>query len=131
MKWAALVAWLLTAGGGSILLLTWSRHGGTSQREGIGPVRLFSHAGLAVVGFGLWIAFIATDTSWLAWTAVAALAIVSAIGLLIFAGWLRGRNRAQHTELPAEAAFPFPVVMAHGGLALLTVVMSILAAAGI
>jgi hypothetical protein len=112
-------------------LLTWLRHGGTSQREGIGPVRLLSHAGAAIAGLGLWIAFIATDDSWLAWLAVAALALVAAIGLGMFMKWLGGRNEAQHTQMPAEAAFPVPVVLAHGGLAVLTVALSILAAAGV
>ena len=131
MTWAALVAWLLTAAGGSVLFRTWLRHGGATQREGIRPARLLTHAGLAIAGLGLWIAFIATDESWLAWTAVTALAIVSAIGLLMLAGWLRGQNEARHTDLPAEAAFPLPIVIAHGGLALLTVTLSILAAFGV
>jgi hypothetical protein len=131
MRWAALVAWLLTAGGGSILLLTWLRHGGPSRREGIGLVRLVTHAGTALVGLACWIGFIATEGSWLAWVAVAFLAVVSAIGLSMFVRWLRGRNEAQHTELPAEAAFPVPIVIAHGSLALLTVTLSILAAVGV
>ena len=131
MRWAALVAWLVTAGGGSILLLTWLRHGGSSRREGIGLVRLSTHAGTALAGLACWIAFIATEDSWLAWVAVALLAVVSAIGLSMFVSWLRGRNEAQHTELPAEAAFPVPVVIAHGGLALVTVTLSVLAAVGV
>lgn len=131
MRWAALVAWLVTAGGGSILLLTWLRHGGPSRREGIGLVRLSTHAGTALAGLACWIAFIATEDSWLAWVAVALLAVVSAIGLSMFVSWLRGRNEAQHTELPAEAAFPVPIVIAHGGLALLTVTLSVLAAVGV
>ena len=33
MEWAALIAWVVTAGGGFVLLAQWLRNGGMSQRE--------------------------------------------------------------------------------------------------
>lgn len=131
MQWAALVAWLLTAFGGATMLVQWLRHGGAGQREGIRAPRLLAHAGLAVLGLAFWIAFLVSDESALAWAAVGLLLIVGLIGATMLASWIRGRNRREHTAVPAETAFPMPVVFGHGVLALATVTLAVLAAAGI
>jgi hypothetical protein len=39
MEWAALISWIVTAGGGFILLTLWLRHGGMRQRGRRGRVR--------------------------------------------------------------------------------------------
>jgi hypothetical protein len=129
--WAALIAWVVTALGGAGLLLQWLRHGGLRQREGIRAPRLFTHAGLAALGLVLWIAFLFSEERALAWIAVGLLVIVGLIGATMFAIWLRGHNRHEHTFVPAETSFPLPVVIFHGALALATLVLAVLAASGI
>jgi manganese efflux pump family protein len=131
VQWAALIAWVLTALGGATMLAQWLRHGGAKQREGIRPTRVLAHAGLAVLGLILWIAFVVSDERRLAWIAVVLLLVVGLIGATMFAIWMRGRNRREHTLVPAETAFPLPVVLGHGVLALATVTLAILAASGI
>jgi hypothetical protein len=132
MQWAALVAWILTASGGAGLGYVWSRGGGLKQVGGIRPPRLFLHAGLAVIGLATWIVFVADGDSAFAWIAVALLAAVAGIGATMALIWLRGRPApAAPTELPAEASFPLPVVIAHGALGAFTLFVSLLAALGV
>jgi manganese efflux pump family protein len=131
MEQAALLAWVATALGGSALFLQWLRHRGLKQREGIRAPRLFSHAGLAVLGLAFWIGFIVSDERALAWVAVALLIVVAVLGVTMFAIWLRGHNERQHTVVPAETSFPIPIVFGHGVLALTTLVLAVLAASGV
>lgn len=131
MQWAALVAWLLTASGGLVLFRLWATHGGREQREGIRRPRLTTHAALAVVGLALWVAFLASDESALAWLAVALLVAVALVGFSMLLLSLRGETKTQRTEAPAEANLPLPVVALHGLLGATTLVLAALAAAGI
>jgi hypothetical protein len=131
VRWAALVAWLVTAGAGVFLFALWVRHGGLRQREGIRPPVLLTHGGLAAAGLVLWIAYLTWDHDWLAWTAVAVLPVVAAIGATMFAVTWRGRTQVDHTAVPAESSFPLPAVVAHGILGVTTLVLTVLAAAGI
>jgi hypothetical protein len=131
VQWAALIGWVLTAFGGATMLIQWLRHGGANQREGIRALRLLTHTALAVLGLILWIAFVVSDESRLAWAAVVLLFVVGLIGVTMLAIWMRGGNRREHTLVPAETAFPLPVVIGHGALALATVTLAVLAASGI
>lgn len=131
MEWAALLAWLVTALGGASLLVQWLRHGGLRQREGIRVSRLFAHAGLAVVGLGLWIGFVVSDEGVVAWVSVGLLVAVALLGATLFATWLRGQNRREHTTVPAETSFPVPVVLLHGALGVATLALAVLAASGV
>jgi hypothetical protein len=78
-----------------------------------------------------WIAFLDTDSEALAWMAVVAIVVVVAIGLSMLLLWVRGRSSADHTELPAESAFPLPVIVVLGLLGATTLLISSLAADGI
>jgi hypothetical protein len=94
MPIAALVTWLITAGGGFIMLGGWISHGGLSQqRSGTSrfpaPV-IFGHFGLAAAGLVLWIAFVALHTRALGWIAFAALLPVAALGFVMLLRWLPG-----------------------------------------
>jgi hypothetical protein len=131
MEWGALLAWIATALGGSVLLLQWLRHHGLEQREGIRAPRLFSHAGLAALGLVFWIGFVVTDERVLAWVAVALLLVVAVLGMTMFAIWFRGHNERQHTVVPAETSFLLPIVFGHGLLALTTLALAVLAASGV
>jgi hypothetical protein len=141
MEWVALVSWVLTAGGGFVLLSIWLARGGMRQgREGRGRIKpplVLSHFLLAAVGLVIWIVYIASDKESLAWIAFAILAVVAALGWTMFFIWL-GRRRARGAvaeavspDTPAEQRFPVPIVAVHGILAVTTVVLVFLTAVGV
>ena len=147
MEWAALAAWVITAGGGFVLLSIWLARGGMKQREGgrrIRPPLILSHFLLAATGLVLWIIYIVADSDTLAWIAFALLLVVATLGFTMFAIWLRERQRrkpagapatpgAPNTAAtaggePAEQHFPVAIVALHGLLAATTLVLVLLAA---
>ncbi len=131
MDWAALILWVLTAGGGFVLLLIWLRNGGMSQRGGgrIRPAVILTHFALAATGLVLWIVYVANDSSTLAWIAFVLLLVVALIGFAMLGLWLSQRNRRD--TAPPEQRFPVPIVGLHGLLAATTLVLVFLAAAGV
>jgi hypothetical protein len=140
MEWAALISWIVTAGGGFILLTLWLRHGGMRQRQPgrqIRPALILGHFALAGIGLVLWIVYLASDSDALAWIAFAILAVVALLGWTMFAIWYQ-RRQARMTEMsvstpgvPAEQHFPVSIVTVHGILAVTTVVLVFLAAVGL
>ena len=131
MDWAALILWVVTAGGGFVLLSIWLRNGGMSQ-TGVGRIRpavILTHFALAATGLVLWIIYVANGSSTLAWIAFALLLIVALIGFAMLGLWLSQRNRRD--TAPAEQRFPVPIVGLHGVLAATTLVLVFLAAAGV
>ena len=141
MEWAALVSWVLTAGGGFVLLAIWLGRGGMRQgREGGGRIKpplVLSHFLLAATGLVIWIVYVVSDKESLAWVAFAILAVVAALGWTMFFIWLnRRRARGAVTEAvspdtPAEQHFPVSIVTLHGILAVATVVLVFLTAVGV
>jgi hypothetical protein len=141
MEWAALISWVLTAGGGFVLLSIWLRRGGMrQQQEGgnrIRPPLILSHFLLAATGLVIWIIYLAADRDALAWIAFVILAIVALLGWTMFAIWARRRQtRTAGSETavpgtPAEQHFPLSVVALHGLLAVTTVVLVLLTALGV
>jgi hypothetical protein len=140
MEWAALISWIVTAGGGFVLLGLWLRHGGMRQRQPgrqIRPPLILSHFALAATGLVLWIVYLITDSDALAWIAFAVLVVVAVLGWTMFAIWWQ-RRQARAAEapastpgLPAEQRFPVSIVTLHGLLAVTTVVLVFLAAIGV
>ena len=138
MKWAALITWVITAGGGFVLLPIWLMRGGMRQQQEAGnrirPPLILSHFLLAAGGLVVWIIYLAAGKDALAWIAFAILAVVAALGWTMFAIWFRRRQtRTGGTEiaapgLPAEQHFPVAVVGLHGLLAVTTVVLVLLSA---
>jgi hypothetical protein len=139
MEWAALIAWVVTAGGGFVLLTQWLRHGGMRQREGgqIRPILILSHFGLAATGLVLWIVYVANGSDALAWIAFVILVLVALLGWTMFAIWYQRRQGQATTEptagsrVPAEQSFPVAIVTLHGIAAVTTVVLVFLAAIGV
>jgi hypothetical protein len=139
MEWAALISWIVTAGGGFVLLGLWLRHGGMRQREGrqIRPLLILSHFGLAATGLVLWIVYVFSDSDALAWLAFAVLVAVALLGWTMFAIWWQRRQARTTVEpastpgVPAEQHFPVAIVTLHGLLAVTTVVLVFLAAIGL
>jgi manganese efflux pump family protein len=141
MKWAALIAWIVTAGGGFVLLSIWLARGGMRQQgEGgsrIRPPLILTHFLLAASGLVVWIIYVVKDTDVLAWIAFALLLVVALLGFTMFAIWLRRRQARTETaatvtpETPAEQHFPVSIVALHGVLAATTLVLVLLTAAGV
>ena len=141
MKWAALIAWLVTAGGGFVLLSIWLAHGGMRQGREPGtkirPPLILSHFLLAATGLVLWIIYLVNDSETLTWVAFAILAVVALLGWTMFAIWYQRRQRepvagaAAGGERPAEQHFPISIVALHGLLAVTTVVLVFLTAIGV
>lgn len=141
MEWAALITWVITAGGGFVLLSIWLARGGMQQgAQGgsrIRPPLILSHFLLAATGLVLWIVYVASDNDTLAWIAFAILVVVALLGWTMFAIWYRRRQGQEAVaegvaqSQPAEQHFPVSVVALHGLLAVTTVVLVLLAAAGV
>ncbi|GAA2470755.1 hypothetical protein [Streptomyces longisporus] len=146
MDIAALIAWVVTALGGFYLLGTWIQRGGIRQQQS-GTSRLpapviFGHFALAAIGLVVWIIYVVADKKALAWTAFGLLLPVALLGFTMLARWIPVyRDRATATPaaaapgaegtVPAERHFPLPVVLAHGLLAVVTLVLVLLTALGI
>jgi manganese efflux pump family protein len=135
MEWAALITWLLTAGGGFVLLLIWVSRGGMSRKEPgsrIRPPLILSHFLLAATGLVLWIVYVFSDADALAWIAFVLLLVVALLGFTMFAIWLRRRRGETAVEPapPAEQHFPVAIVGLHGALAVVTVILVFLATIG-
>ena len=145
MQWAALIAWVVTAAGGFVLLAIWLSRGGMRQASAAGsriPPLILSHFLLAAIGLVIWIIYVATDSDALAWVAFVLLAVVAVLGFTMFAIWYQRRQRGPvaatgvagnpgSSETPPEQHFPVPIVGLHGLLAVTTVVLVFLTAVGV
>jgi hypothetical protein len=147
MDWAALIAWVLTAGGGFTLFAQWLARGGMRQQREPGtrirPPLILSHFLLAASGLVIWIIYLASDTDSLAWIAFAILVVVALLGWTMFAIWWQRRQRGtpppgtdaaggtRAGSEPAEQRFPVSIVTVHGLAAVTTVVLVFLAAIGV
>lgn len=144
MKWAALILWLLTAGGGFIMLGLWLRHGGLRQaRETGARIRaplIFSHFLLAATGLVLWIVYVANGNDTIKWIAFVLLLIVALLGFTMLAIWMSRRQAARTAPaaaaaesgtLPAEQHFPVSIVTLHGVAAATTLVLVFLTNIGV
>src|SRR4051794_2053140 len=126
MDWAALVTWVITAGGGFVLLAIWLGRGGMKQAAETGsrirPPPIFSHFLLAATGLVLWIVYLVDDSSTVAWIAFALLLVVALLGFTMFGIWLKRRSAgtAAGPDTPAEQHFPIAIVGLHGLLAATT-----------
>lgn len=142
MDIAALITWLVTAGGGFLMLGTWIARGGHRQAGSRLPAPVvFGHFLLAAAGLVVWIIYLVVDKSALAWTAFVLLVPVALLGFTMFARWLpvyRARTAVRAATgpggveaEPAERHFPVPVVAGHGLFAVATVVLVLLTALGV
>ncbi|NKY88605.1 hypothetical protein [Nocardia veterana] len=137
---AALILWLLTAGGGFFLLATWIAKGGARQPGSthLPPPVVFGHFLLAAAGLVVWIVYLVIDNDALAWVGFGLLVPVALLGFVMLLRWLPVyRNRAAGTAAASEAAqpaerhFPVAIVGGHGVLAVATVVLALLTALGV
>jgi hypothetical protein len=146
MEWAALIAWVATAGGGFVLLAIWLSRGGMQESRAAGsrirPPLILGHFLLAATGLVIWIVYVATDSDALAWIAFVLLAVVALLGFTMFAIWYQRRRQGPAAatavtgnpgspETPPEQHFPVAIVGLHGALAVTTVVLVFLTAVGV
>lgn len=143
---AALVLWILTAGGGFYLLAQWVGGGGhrRASTTRFPPALVFGHFLLAAAGLVLWIIYLVVDKRPLGWAALVLLVLAAVGGLTMFARWVpsyRSRRAAvapgsQQSAMasgdsPPERSFPVTIVGAHGVLAVTTLVLVVLTMIGI
>src|SRR5919201_6202129 len=97
ITWWAVGTWAATAVGGLGLAALFLTHGGMrqSERNAIGPLRVFPHVALAVAGFGLWVAYAVSDNDDTAWGALAAIGAA----FLIAGTFLLTRDQHRRKEL--------------------------------
>jgi hypothetical protein len=140
---AALIVWIITAGGGFYLLGTWLAKGGARpQPAGAGshfpPALIFGHFLLAAAGLVVWIIYVATDKRALAWAAFVIVLVVALLGFTMLARWIPtyrttrsapvGSTAGTAAAGPAERHFPLAAVAGHGVLAATTLVLVLLTA---
>jgi hypothetical protein len=142
MSIAALFAWLLTIFGGLILLVIWIIEYDSEFQSAAAtrlPVPVISaHALLGMGGLVLWLSYILADQERLAWASVAVLGTVAVLGLVMAARWVRvyrtfahpGLSLTRKHTVPPERNFPVPVVVAHGILAVTTLVLVLFSTLG-
>jgi hypothetical protein len=142
---AALAAWLAAAAAGGYLLSGWLTRGGrrrVARKPGIPSALPLGHAGLAITGLGIWIAFMVTSTSALAWADVGLTWVIAGLGMATLltsspeqvatstqAAALAGV--AETSTTPFQVKAPVLVIALHGILATATILLVLLAAVGI
>jgi hypothetical protein len=141
MQIAALVTWVITASFGSFMLIRWASRGGL-RRGGAAAThfsraRVFTHFGLAAGGLVVWIAYLVTNSSLLAWIALADLFLVATLGALLVTRWAKDGRAAMRGSPPpggvelAEQQISRPPVVLHGIFAVSTLVLVLLSALGV
>ncbi len=113
-----LAAWLLTVGSGAFMLAGWIRRGGLRRRvgrsglrrrvgrSGLGPAVTLGHFGVASAGLLVWIAYLATGWTVLAWLAVGVLVAAIGLGMATLTVWT---SRARPGPAVPVSGPPAPV----------------------
>jgi len=156
LVWPAVGVWGAAALGGLTMAAIFLRHNGMAQSErtAIGPLRVFPHVGLAVVGFALWLTYAITDNDATAWGATAAIGAT----FLIAGTFLLTRDQHRRADLArirdpealrvpaapgaasmnggapviaAERFIPIWLASAHGLLGAATLILVLLERAGV
>jgi manganese efflux pump family protein len=149
LNFAALAAWLVTVGLGLSMMARWiTRHRRRGAQPGQSRRALlnFTHMGLALTGLLIWICYLVTGLTGLAWAACGLLIVVAGLGMtLVFPAQDRG-PASPATALaglasPASALArtaprqarraPVLIVAMHITVATATILLAILAAIGL
>jgi hypothetical protein len=145
MTLAALITWFAAVVLGLCLLAIWLIEYDKSDVDSRLPRTVVSaHALLAVGGLVVWSAYLDGGASMLAWTSILILAVVAALGLTMAGRWIAvyrmykipsavlvpagARGAGTGHLVPPERRFPVPVVIAHGVVAVATIVLVLLTA---
>ncbi len=143
MSVAALFTWMVTICAGLVLLVIWiieyDREFQSAAATRLPVPVISAHALLGMGGLLLWIGYLLVGQERLAWAAVAALSAVALLGLIMAARWIRvyrsfvdpGPSFTRTVVVPPERNFPVPVVVAHGIMAVTTLVLVLFTALGV
>jgi len=125
MRFATFISWLLTASLGAFMLRTWLVRGGLrrerARADGLPPQLIAGHAGLALFGLAVWVAYLASGARALAWTAVGVLMVTVGLGLCTVTLWTPyparkpGERRASPEGEPTVAVPDTAAGAAEGG----------------
>ena len=135
---AALVLWLVTVGLGVSMMARWLTR---TRRPGRGAALNFTHLGLALAGLLVWIGYLATGVTGLAWTGCGFLLAAASLGMtLVFLGPAAAGTAAAGaaaasapqpgTDPPPSGRPPALVIAAHITAAVTTILLATLAAIG-
>src|SRR5205814_9084219 len=113
---------------------------GTVRSRLPGPV-ILGHVLLALSGLVAWVVHLLFGSASWGWAAVGILAGIATLGLTMFTRWIpvhaaymaaeSTRGMSAEFDFPAARAFPLPVVVVHGLLALTTLTLVLLALPGL
>ena len=145
LRFSALAAWVAAASAGAYLLAGWltrDQRRRLFRKRGVLPAVPLVHAGLAITGLLVWIAFTVTTVAALAWTDVGLTWVIAGLGMATLLGGpdpggSSGTESAPTVEPTGETAAAFPsgapviVIAVHGVLATLTILLVLLAAVGV
>jgi hypothetical protein len=88
---ATLASWLVTAAIGSFMLHTWLARGGLRRQRatgaGVPPVVVFGHASTALAGLAIWVGYLLTGVTALAWLDVGVVAAAITLGICMVTTW--------------------------------------------
>ena len=108
MAVTTLATWLLTVSIGAYMLYTWISRGGPRMRRAgsdrLPPLVVYGHASLATTGLVLWISYLATGLSALAWSAACLLMPVVGLGAAMVTVWTPYPTPATGTAGPSGGA---------------------------
>ena len=145
LRLAALAAWVAAASAGAYLPASQPSDGRRLGRRrlriaSMPPWVILGHAGLAVAGLCIWIAYTITSATTLAWTDVGLTAVIAGLGMAtLLAAIPEQRDDSTHSasvESAGRNSAPFPArapvvtIALHGVLATLTILLVLLAAVG-
>ncbi len=114
MRFATFISWLLTASLGAFMLRTWLARGGLRRERtragGLPPQLIAGHAGLALVGLVVWVAYLASGARALGWTAVGVLMVTVGLGVCTVTLWTPYPARKPDEPRASSADEPAVVV---------------------
>lgn len=147
MDKAALAFWVVTVLAGAFLFGGVSRFGGRSPEEirhtRIPQPVLVGHGALALIGLGLWIAYMFAGEPALGWIAFVVVLAAASLGTTMLVLTLKRdevvtmpRGDEEHPRAPgpvgyAEHDLPKPLMVAHGLLAATTILLVLLEMLGV
>ena len=123
---AALIAWLLTAGSGAVLVGKRLARSRGNVLRGRLPAVLVCHLGLATGGLAVWTGYLLSGWAPLAWAALGILLPVAGLGMATLIATIPEPGSGPG-PLPRGRA-PVVVIVGHGLLATLTMLLALLAA---
>jgi hypothetical protein len=144
LRLAALAAWVAAAAAGAYLLAGLLPGEGRRRRLRVAsmpPWVILGHAGLAVAGLCIWLAYTITSATALAWTDVGLTAVIAGLGMATLLAAIpeqrdSGSVQVASVESAGRGSAPFPArapvitIALHGVLATLTILLVLLAAVG-